>query len=72
MAQAFGAAQHCAHRRTNGGEFTWLSTRGDAGIREYLEWLEQDKEVRAKWDEAANDHEKRVREFMTHREKMMK
>ncbi len=69
---------HFAARRSNiekqrrDGGFEWLTTRSDAGIREYVSWLEQDKEVRATWDVAAKDHEQRIREFMSHRDKMMK
>jgi len=52
------------------GNFSWLSTRGNAGIRQYMDWLEQDKEARSQWTSACDAHEERVREFAAHREKM--
>ncbi|TPX08451.1 uncharacterized protein E0L32_010068 [Thyridium curvatum] len=59
-------------RGSNGtkGGFAWLATKGDDGIREYLGWMEQDREVRTKWAAAASEHEMHVREFMAHRDRM--
>lgn len=51
---------------------SWLESRDGAGIQEYMTWVEQDREVRARWAEACNDHEMNVRLFAAHREKMMK
>lgn len=58
--------------KMGGPSMAWLDSRGGEGIKEYLSWLEQDREVREKWMAACNDHEDRVREFITHRNKMMK
>lgn len=51
--------------------FSWIEARGDAGIRKYLEWIEEDKIVRQKWMAACEAHELRVREFLKYREKML-
>lgn len=51
--------------------FSWVESRGDAGIRKYLQWCEEDKIVRQKWMAACEAHELRVREFLKYREKML-
>lgn len=51
--------------------FSWVEARGDAGIRKYLQWCEEDKVVRQKWMAACEAHELRVREFLKYREKML-
>lgn len=51
--------------------FSWVEARGDAGIRKYLQWCEEDKIVRQKWMAACEAHELRVREFLKYREKML-
>lgn len=50
--------------------YSFLSTRTDAGIREYMDWLEQDREIRVKWTAASTEHEQRVREFMAYRNRV--
>lgn len=50
----------------------WLQSKDGAGIQEYLLWVEQDREVRARWTEVSDEHEMNVRLFTAHREKMMK
>lgn len=51
---------------------SWLQSRDGAGIQEYMLWVEQDREVRARWVEVSDEHEMNVRLFTAHREKMMK
>ncbi|KAB5577751.1 DnaJ domain-containing protein [Coniochaeta sp. 2T2.1] len=51
--------------------FNWVEVRGDAGLRKYLQWCEEDKIVRQKWMAACEAHEMRVREFLKYREKML-
>lgn len=43
--------------------FAWVHMRGDAPSRRYRRELEQDRAVRKKWDELAEEHEARVKEF---------
>ncbi|GKT48645.1 uncharacterized protein ColSpa_08826 [Colletotrichum spaethianum] len=50
--------------------YSFLVSRGDDEIQEYLEWMAQDKEVRRKWAVACEDHEARIREFMVYKGKM--
>lgn len=50
----------------------WLQSKDGAGIQEYMLWVEQDREVRARWTEVSDEHEMNVRLFSAHREKMMK
>jgi hypothetical protein len=42
----------------------------DAGLEEYLNWMEQDKDVRKKWSEACHEHELRLKEFVAFRHRM--
>lgn len=51
---------------------TWVKSRDPSGIQEYLTWAEQDRQVRATWAQACDNHETHVRVFMAHRDKMMK
>lgn len=48
----------------------WLESRDDSGMHEYLHWAEEDREVRAKWTDACNEHESQLREFAAYRVKM--
>ncbi|VUC27212.1 unnamed protein product [Clonostachys rosea] len=57
-----------ASRAANGYDF--LRARGDEGCAEYLRAVSQDNDVRRRWNEACEDHEERLREFMTYRAKM--
>lgn len=50
----------------------WVKSRDPSGIQEYLTWAEQDRQVRATWAQACDNHEIHVRVFMAHRDKMMK
>ncbi|KAI7786925.1 DnaJ domain-containing protein [Diaporthe eres] len=50
----------------------WVKSRDPSGIQEYLTWAEQDRQVRATWAQACDNHEMNVRVFMAHRDKMMK
>ncbi|KAK7218639.1 hypothetical protein V2G26_006642 [Clonostachys chloroleuca] len=57
-----------ASRAANGYDF--LRARGDEGCAEYLKAVSQDNDVRRRWNEACENHEERLREFMTFRAKM--
>lgn len=50
----------------------WVKSRDPSGIQEYLTWAEQDRQVRATWAQACDNHEMHVRVFVAHRDKMMK
>jgi hypothetical protein len=50
----------------------WVKSRDPTGIQEYLTWAEQDRQVRATWSQACDNHEMHVSVFMAHRDKMMK
>ncbi|KKY36891.1 hypothetical protein UCDDA912_g03118 [Diaporthe ampelina] len=50
----------------------WVKSRDPSGIQEYLTWAEQDRQVRATWAQACDNHEMHVRVFMAHRDKMLK
>ncbi|KAL7950297.1 hypothetical protein V8C42DRAFT_195099 [Trichoderma barbatum] len=58
-----------SHVRTSKG-YSFLGARGDNEIMEYHNWVEQDNEVRRRWQVACEEHETRFREFMAFREKM--
>lgn len=60
---------HITQSRNNKG-YGFLGSRGDNDVREYYNWVQQDNEVRRKWTEACEEHEKRFREFMAFRERM--
>ncbi|OAA47696.1 DnaJ domain protein [Metarhizium rileyi] len=55
--------------RANKG-YTFLAARGDADLQEYYSWVQQDNDVRRRWNDACEQHETRVREFIAFREKM--
>ncbi|KAF9881808.1 DnaJ domain-containing protein [Colletotrichum karsti] len=50
--------------------YDFLAVRSDNELQEYLDWMQQDKEVRRKWALACEDHEARIREFMVYKAKM--
>lgn len=58
-----------ADTRVNKG-YGFLGARADTEIEEYYSWVQQDNDVRRRWTDACEDHEKRLREFMAFREKM--
>ncbi|RDA84711.1 hypothetical protein CP532_2771 [Ophiocordyceps camponoti-leonardi (nom. inval.)] len=60
---------HIAKTRISKG-YGFLGARGDAEIREYISWVQQDNGVRQRWAAACDEHEQRLREFMAFREKM--
>ncbi|RCI09772.1 hypothetical protein L249_4057 [Ophiocordyceps polyrhachis-furcata BCC 54312] len=60
---------HIAKTRISKG-YGFLGARGDAEIREYISWVQQDNGVRQGWAAACDEHEQRLREFMAFREKM--
>ncbi|KAF6842095.1 DnaJ domain-containing protein [Colletotrichum plurivorum] len=76
--EAFSAqvSEHFNARKTQIAElrsrngYSFLASRGDEELNQYLEWMQQDKEVRRKWALACEDHEARIREFMVYKNKM--
>ncbi|KAL8372384.1 hypothetical protein RB595_001944 [Gaeumannomyces hyphopodioides] len=48
----------------------WSAVASDEGMQQYYAWLEEDKQVHEKWTAYSNEHHRRVREFMAHKEKM--
>lgn len=50
--------------------YDFLGSRRDDEIQEYYNWIEQDNDVRRRWNAACDGHEMHVRELMTFREKM--
>jgi hypothetical protein len=50
--------------------FSWLSVRDDTGIRQYMNWQEEDQVIRSAWDTASKDHDQSIRDFNALREKM--
>ncbi|KAM4056858.1 DnaJ domain-containing protein [Hirsutella rhossiliensis] len=50
--------------------YAFLGARGDGDVREYFNWVQQDNDVRQRWNACCDQHEKRLGEFMTFREKM--
>jgi hypothetical protein len=50
--------------------YGFLAARGDADLQEYYGWIQQDNDVRRRWMDACEEHEKRMREFMAFRGKM--
>jgi hypothetical protein len=67
----FAARRKVIQQNREATAFDWLESRGDSGLQEYLQWLDEDKHVRQKWMSCCDIHELTVREFMKHREKMM-
>ena len=55
--------------RMNKG-YDFLAARSDVEVQEYYNWIQQDNDVRRRWNAACEDHEERFREFMAFREKM--
>lgn len=51
---------------------SWVKSRDATGIQEYLTWVEEDRQVRATWSQACDNHEMHIRMFMAHRDKMAK
>ncbi|KAL1909328.1 hypothetical protein Sste5344_004958 [Sporothrix stenoceras] len=68
----FQARCHDVELQRRDGDFAWLtSADGDNnGINRYLDWMEQDEEVRARWSVACSGHDMEVRKFMAFRERM--
>ncbi|PHH90471.1 hypothetical protein CDD83_3566 [Cordyceps sp. RAO-2017] len=60
---------HISRTRTLKG-YKFLGARSDGEIREYFNWVQQDNDVRLRWNAACDQHEDRLREFMAFREKM--
>lgn len=50
--------------------YAFLASLGDADVQDYYNSVQQDNDVRRRWREACEEHEKRFREFMAFREKM--
>ena len=67
----FAARKNFINQSKKATGFNWVEARGDAGIRKYLQWCEEDKIVRQKWMTACDSHELGVREFLKYREKML-
>ncbi|KAL0944363.1 DnaJ domain-containing protein [Colletotrichum truncatum] len=68
--------EHFNARKTNIADlrarkgYAFLASRGNDELQEYLDWMQQDKEVRRKWTMACEEHETRIREFMVYKGKM--
>lgn len=60
---------HIAQTRASKG-YAFLGARGEGDIQSYYHWLQQDNDVRQRWNAACEEHERRYREFMAFREKM--
>lgn len=58
-----------ARQRESKG-YTFLENRADADVQDYYAWLEQDKDVRRRWSEACQEHERHYRDFMAFRMRM--
>lgn len=57
--------------RTRGLQgYAFLGARGDGEVWEYFNWVQQDNDVRQRWNACCDQHEKRLREFIAFREKM--
>lgn len=57
-------------QRRRHGDFSWLTDVDNEGINHYLDWMDQDQEVRARWSAACDGHDLNVRQFMAFRERM--
>lgn len=66
----FLARRNAVEKQRRDGNFAWLTTLGDDGIAEYLDWLDQDDKVRTAWSESCVGHEQTVRQFMAFRDRM--
>lgn len=67
---------HFSTRKANINEqrkergYSFLGLRSDSDVQEYYNWIQQDNEVRRRWLEACEEHERQYRAFLTFREKM--
>ena len=61
--------KHTARTRESKG-YGFLGQRSAASVEEYYNCLQQDNDVRQRWNDACMEHEKRFREFMLFRERM--
>ncbi|KAJ4164536.1 hypothetical protein LMH87_006207 [Akanthomyces muscarius] len=52
--------------------YAFLGSRSENEIQEYISCVQQDNDVRRRWNAACEDHEERFREFMTFRSRMKK
>ncbi|EPE09890.1 hypothetical protein F503_04985 [Ophiostoma piceae UAMH 11346] len=48
----------------------WISEVDNGGIDQYLGWLEQDDQVRARWTQACGEHSNNVQQFKRYRDQM--
>jgi hypothetical protein len=58
-------------RSKNETGFSWVESHDDSGMRKWLQWLEDDKLYRQKWQAACETHEMSVRAFLKYKEKML-
>ncbi|OAQ97965.1 hypothetical protein LLEC1_00522 [Akanthomyces lecanii] len=52
--------------------YAFLGSRSESEIQEYISCVQQDNDVRRRWNAACEDHEERFREFMAFRGRMKK
>ncbi|PQK10433.1 hypothetical protein BB8028_0002g07550 [Beauveria bassiana] len=52
--------------------YAFLGSRSESDITEYISWIQQDNDVRRRWNAACEGHEERFREFMAFRSRMKK
>ncbi|TQV98726.1 Heat shock protein DnaJ [Cordyceps javanica] len=52
--------------------YAFLGSRSENEIQEYISWVQQDNDVRRRWNAACEGHEERFREFMAFRNRMKK
>ncbi|ATY58411.1 Heat shock [Cordyceps militaris] len=52
--------------------YAFLNSRSEIEIQEYISCVQQDNDVRRRWNAASEGHEERFREFMAFRNKMKK
>ncbi|KAH8718330.1 Meiotically up-regulated 184 protein [Beauveria bassiana] len=50
--------------------YAFLGSRSESDITEYISWIQQDNDVRRRWNAACEGHEERFREFMAFRSRM--
>ncbi|KOS18257.1 Meiotically up-regulated protein [Escovopsis weberi] len=60
---------HIDQMRTESGH-NFHGARGDGDVTKYHNWIEQDLDVRKRWQAACEEHDLRFREFVAFREKM--
>lgn len=60
---------HIARIRASKG-YAFLGARNETDVQEYFSWVQQDNDVRRRWNAACDMHEERFREFMMFRERM--